>query len=583
MARGEAEAIDQALVAMAEAGVSGLGLVGVRSRVTVAGAPDDTASEVERVGSFLRTSAKRVDSQALSRIADKAFEAAAAGDDDPLAEVKAMIEKLVMDLKAQEIKDTEQKAYCDTELAKNEHDRKTATAAVERFSGTLAALEGEKGEKMISYAEKTDELLLRQEERRNRTTDRLAEKQQNNVTITEARAAESATNAAIEILRAFYANTSMFPEKPPQADHVIGLLTVIKDDFSSAVNKTEVAEKKAAKMFQEADTESAVAITMLEKDLAAEHTRLTVLNETIPGTNESLNSSQTELVSAEAMYEQLHALCLAPESYEDRKAKRDNEIAALQQSLEMFDTMALVQGASPVALVQGANATAPAPKVSNLTMLARATQSRFASKRRDLDAAVAGLFGLHATTSKTASKVESKARTKDDWSEAIARVTAILESVRADIMADAAVDEATHADMQSWCTVNGNAARSYTSDAQDRDEQLTLLIQSTTHSVAVLEVETARLEEEIATARKAVATAEALRKQEAEEFHEETKSLIESITALQGALVVLSGHQPPKGSGYNESNYSATLGLTSKDAQVVKKKVDPYAAVLAGV
>ena len=46
-----------------------------------------------------------------------------------------MIEKLVMDLKAQEIKDTEQKAYCDTELAKNEHDRKTATAAVERFCG----------------------------------------------------------------------------------------------------------------------------------------------------------------------------------------------------------------------------------------------------------------------------------------------------------------------------------------------------------------------------------------------------------------------------------------------------------------
>jgi chromosome segregation ATPase len=110
-AKGEVDAIDQALVAMA--GVSGLGLVGVRSRLTIAGEPEDTASEVERVGSFLRTSAKRVDSSSLSRIADKAFEAAAAGDDDPLAEVKAMIEKLVMDLKAEEIKDTEQKAYCD--------------------------------------------------------------------------------------------------------------------------------------------------------------------------------------------------------------------------------------------------------------------------------------------------------------------------------------------------------------------------------------------------------------------------------------------------------------------------------------
>merc|ERR1719389_863793 len=225
---------------------------------------------------------------------------------------------------------------------------------------------------MISYEEKSKELDLRQEERRNRTTDRLSEKELNNVTITEARAAESAVDAAVEILKAFYANTTMFKEKPPQADHVIGMLTVIRDDYSSAVNKTEAADTKATRLFNEADTESRVAITILERDLEEAHTRLGVLNETIPGTNESLNSSQTELISAEAMYEQLHALCLAPESYEDRKAKRDNEIAALQQSLEMFDTMALVQGASPVALVQGANATAPAPKVSNLTMLARA-------------------------------------------------------------------------------------------------------------------------------------------------------------------------------------------------------------------
>merc|ERR1719379_1819165 len=180
---------------------------------------------------------------------------------------------------------------------------------------------------------------------------------------------------------------------------------------------------------------------------------------------------------------------------------------------------------------------------------------------------------------------------KDDWSEAIARVTAILESVRADVMADAAVDEATHADMQSWCTVNGNAAKSYRDDAQDRDEQLVLLIEQSSHSSAVLEVEVAKLEEEIATARKAVATAEALRKEEHESFNEETKSLIESITALQGALVVLSGHQPPKGSGYNESTYGAieseysstteAVSLTSKAARL--KKLNPYLAVVAGV
>merc|ERR1719281_1831264 len=109
---------------------------------------------------------------------------------------------------------------------------------------------------MMTYEEKSAELVLRYEERRNRTTDRLSQKEANNVTVTEARAAESAVDAAVEILRAFYANTSMFKEPPPQADHVVGLLTVIRDDYSSAANKTEVAEKKAAKLYNEADTES---------------------------------------------------------------------------------------------------------------------------------------------------------------------------------------------------------------------------------------------------------------------------------------------------------------------------------------
>ena len=53
--------------------------------------------------------------------------------------------------------------------------------------------------------------------------------------------------------------------------------------------------------------------------------------------------SLTELHNGEEMYAKLYDLCLKPETYEDRKAQRDEEIAALKAALEMMESEALLQ------------------------------------------------------------------------------------------------------------------------------------------------------------------------------------------------------------------------------------------------
>merc|ERR1719316_1617258 len=369
----------------------------------------------------------------------------------------------------------------------------------------------------------------------------------------------------------------MFPEPPAQSGHVLGLLQVIRDDFGHTSNTTAAIEKSAAAAHHQSDTEAAVSIAALEKDLEYAQTRVTELEAAMPQTNQSLNASLTELHNGEEMYAKLYDLCLKPETYEDRKAQRDEEKAAL----EMMESEALLQvGRKHHRHKNATNATNATPVAPKKAAPVKRTQ-------KELDAAVLALFGAQtAGAHRSSLAVKRAALQQSPLAEAVARVVAILQSVQADILVDKATDEYTYQDMQTWCTENLAKARAFNADAQDRDNQLTLLIESTTAEVARLEVEVAKLAEEISAARQALAQATKLREQEAADFHEEEKKYIESITALQGAILVLGRHQQ-FGNGTNrtaeevESDYDATLSLGSVKTHVQKMLRDFPGAVSA--
>merc|ERR1719253_1644688 len=96
--------------------------------------------------------------------------------------------------------------------------------------------------------------------------------------------------------------------------------------------------------------------------------------------------------------------------------------------------------------------------------------------------------------------------------------------------------------MACWCETNDKEKTKAIADAEARIEDLTTEIESLTAQSARLNTEIKNLEKEVAANQAALDQATAIRQKELAEFNAEEKDLLESISALKAAIVVLSKH-----------------------------------------
>merc|ERR1719146_559071 len=96
--------------------------------------------------------------------------------------------------------------------------------------------------------------------------------------------------------------------------------------------------------------------------------------------------------------------------------------------------------------------------------------------------------------------------------------------------------------MACWCETNDKEKTKAIADAEARIEDLTTDIESLTAASARLNAEIVNLEKEVKKNQDALDKATALRTKELAEFNAEEKDMLQSISALKSAIVVLSKH-----------------------------------------
>merc|ERR1719359_1393694 len=104
-------------------------------------------------------------------------------------------------------------------------------------------------------------------------------------------------------------------------------------------------------------------------------------------------------------------------------------------------------------------------------------------------------------------------------------------------------DEEIYDKLACWCTTNDKAKSKAIADAEAHIEDLTNRIEELTALSARLNTEIKNLENEIKENQEALDTATAIREKQLAEFQAEEKDLLESISALKGAITTLSKHQ----------------------------------------
>merc|ERR1711948_114351 len=183
-----------------------------------------------------------------------------------------------------------------------------------------------------------------------------AEHAENTQTIEDAKEAQVAVAQALTVLREFYAKageaTALLQQQPVapeifdspykgmQSENggVVGMLEVIESDFARLEADTKAAEASAQKEYDEFMTDSKVDKESKETDIEHKTTKKQDETQALTTKKEDLEGTQKELDAALAYFDKLKPSCVdAGVSYEDRVARREEEIESLQEALKILN------------------------------------------------------------------------------------------------------------------------------------------------------------------------------------------------------------------------------------------------------
>jgi len=264
-----------------------------------------------------------------------------AAGEDPFAKIKGLITSMVAKLQEEANKDADSNAYCDKEMGASNAKKDELNAEIDKLTSKLnsattksAKLKEEVGElqkELAELASTTAEMeKLRQEEKAEFTANK-----------PEMEAGIEGVKIALEVLREYYAKGT----GTSAGEGIIGMLEVIESDFTKSLSEMTTTEETAAMNYDKWMKETAVTKATKEGDVKGKTKHAANLDKTVGELTTDRGGVQTKLDAVLEYLGKLTEKCVAkPEPYEERKKRRDAEIAGLKEALEILESeTALIQ------------------------------------------------------------------------------------------------------------------------------------------------------------------------------------------------------------------------------------------------
>merc|ERR1719316_1170929 len=151
---------------------------------------------------------------------------------------------------------------------------------------------------------------------------------------------------ALQVLREYYG--SSFVQQPAMpAGHsaasdaggaIISMLEQCESDFTQTLSKESLEEEDAQSSYDETSQKNKVTKTQKEQDAKYLTAEAKGLDKAISEHSSDKAGLQTELGAVLEYNTKLSSMCVAkPESYEERKARREAEISGLKDALKILE------------------------------------------------------------------------------------------------------------------------------------------------------------------------------------------------------------------------------------------------------
>uniref|UniRef100_A0A7S3HS90 Uncharacterized protein n=1 Tax=Spumella elongata TaxID=89044 RepID=A0A7S3HS90_9STRA len=236
--------------------------------------------------------------------------------------------------------------------------REYAAEEVTSLNGELASLEALRKQLTLELDDLAKAIKEIQDAQAEAIKLRGEEKTEHEAIVKEAQEGLDALNMVIDILDKFYktaakAEVALVQNKPDEdvpdagfdnseaytgaqgdAGGVMGMLEVMKSDFTRTVTETEAAEKQAEQDHLEFMTQSGMSLAEKEAAQKEKTRQLTDANSKFDEGKENLDAEMKKMKTAISELMELRPTCIdTGMSYEDRVARREEELAALQKAL----------------------------------------------------------------------------------------------------------------------------------------------------------------------------------------------------------------------------------------------------------
>merc|ERR1719408_1166371 len=260
-----------------------------------------------------------------------------------------MIAKLEKEAEAE----ATEKAYCDeqmskTEAKKSELDDTIAelTNKIDRAASRSASLK----EEVVELEAELAALAKTQSE-----MDKIRAEENANYKVASAELKQGLTGVrkALGVLRDYYGSAAALVQEdqpaPPQqhakaggaGGSIINILEVCESDFAANLAKEESEESDSAEEYEKTTQENKVTQTTKSQDAKYKTKEAAGLDKEIAELSGDRDTNNNELAAVMEYYGKIKERCVAkPESYEERKARREAEIEGLKEALSILENEA---------------------------------------------------------------------------------------------------------------------------------------------------------------------------------------------------------------------------------------------------
>merc|ERR1719393_610148 len=312
------------------------------------------------VVTIVKKLAREHHSAALAQLASRikaVMSFGAASGDDVFAKVKGLISDMIAKLEKEAESEANEKAYCNEEMSKTEAKKTELEGVITRLTSKIDLAAAKSAELKGEVKTLQAELANLAKEQAEMDSIRAEEKAAFDKAKAELTAGIGGVQKALGVLRDYYegaafvqkgSNFDAFMQQPAApkkhskaggaGGSIIDILEVCESDFTKNLADEETEEADAVAVYEKTTQDNKLAVTMKTQDSKYETKEFKGLDKSISELSAERDNTNTELSAVLEYYAKIKDRCVAkPETYEERKARREAEIKGLKEALTILE------------------------------------------------------------------------------------------------------------------------------------------------------------------------------------------------------------------------------------------------------